>query len=143
MRWVRDVGDDLVQNRAALLTSAHLGEITDEPHWVSIIFDCREKPVVRYGDSFGSPMPEELGAACDWWLAQHTSKDVARADLPVARQEDGFSCGILVDNAHQHFLDPSIPLDGPTHVVNARLTIFNQIATRGLEQVSSSVGPLI
>jgi hypothetical protein len=138
LRWIRDLADDLVQNRAALLTSAHLGDITDEPHWVAIIFDCREKPVVRYGDSFGSPIPEELAAACDWWLGQHTSLEIARADLPIGRQEDGFSCGMLVDNAHQHFVDPQTPLDAPTHVANGRLEMFNRIAARGLEQVCDS-----
>ncbi|KAJ6525012.1 hypothetical protein B0H19DRAFT_1340110 [Mycena capillaripes] len=95
----------------------------------------RERPVVRYGDSFGSPILEELAAACDWWLGQHTFAEITRADLPIARQEDGFSCGMLVDNSHQHFVDPNIPLDAPTHVANARLEVFNRIAARGLEQL--------
>ncbi|KAJ7038756.1 hypothetical protein C8F04DRAFT_1255678 [Mycena alexandri] len=29
LRWLRDLGDDIVQNRAALITSAHLGDITE------------------------------------------------------------------------------------------------------------------
>ncbi|KAJ7812888.1 hypothetical protein B0H14DRAFT_3751873 [Mycena olivaceomarginata] len=137
LQWIRDLGDDLVQNRAALLTSAHLGPVTDEPHWVGIVFDCRDKPVVRYGDSFKSPIPAELLAACTWWLGQHTMTlaPVEHAELPIARQQDGHSRGMLVNNAHEHFIDPSVPLDGPTHVANARLQIFNKIATRGLEQL--------
>jgi hypothetical protein len=32
LRWLRDIGDDLVQKKAALITSAHLGPVTNEPH---------------------------------------------------------------------------------------------------------------
>ncbi|KAJ6615316.1 hypothetical protein B0H10DRAFT_2041596 [Mycena sp. CBHHK59/15] len=80
LRWIRDIGDDMVQNQAALITSAHLGEITDEPHWVGVVFDCRAECVVCYGDSLGSP---------------HTLAKIELADLPIGRQEDGFSCGML------------------------------------------------
>ncbi|KAJ6549833.1 hypothetical protein B0H19DRAFT_1264738 [Mycena capillaripes] len=83
-RWLRNVGDDLVQN-ATLVTSVHLGPVTDEPHWVTVIFDCCAKHVVRYGDSFKAPIPEELSAACHWWLAQHTPALAEDAELPVAR----------------------------------------------------------
>jgi hypothetical protein len=47
LRWLRDVGDDLVQKKAALITSAHLGPVTNEPHWVAVVFDCRDETVVR------------------------------------------------------------------------------------------------
>ncbi|KAJ7826096.1 hypothetical protein B0H14DRAFT_3467883 [Mycena olivaceomarginata] len=47
LRWIRDVADDLVQSQAALITSVHLGP--------AIVFDCRNKPVVRYGDSLKAP----------------------------------------------------------------------------------------
>ncbi|KAJ7824919.1 hypothetical protein B0H13DRAFT_1918890 [Mycena leptocephala] len=119
-RWIRDIADDLVQNRAALITSAHLGPVTDEPHWVAMVFDCRDKPVVRYGDSFKTPIPEDLLAACHWWLSQHTPTLAGLVDLPIAIQEDGHSCGMLVNNAKEHFVDPSIPLDAPAHVANSR-----------------------
>ncbi|KAF8190226.1 hypothetical protein K438DRAFT_2141717 [Mycena galopus ATCC 62051] len=56
LRWIRDIADDLVQSRAALITSAHLGPVTKEPHWVAIVSDCRDKPVVRYGDSLKAPI---------------------------------------------------------------------------------------
>ncbi|KAF7366573.1 DDE superfamily endonuclease [Mycena sanguinolenta] len=114
LRWIRDVADDLIQSRAALITSAHLGPITNEPHWVAIVFDCRDKP---------------------WWLGQHTPVPVAFADLPITPQADGHSCGILVNNAHEHFVDPSIPLAPPAYVANSRLEVFKSIATRGLEEL--------
>jgi hypothetical protein len=53
----------------------------------------------------------------------------------MGQQEDGFSCGMLVDNAHQHFVDPSIPLTKPREFVNSRLEVFNKACTRSLEQV--------
>ncbi|KAJ7739404.1 hypothetical protein B0H16DRAFT_1529681 [Mycena metata] len=53
LRWVRDLGDDIVQSSAALITTGHLGEVTDEPHWVGVVFDCRGSTLLRYGDSQG------------------------------------------------------------------------------------------
>ncbi|KAJ6456514.1 hypothetical protein C8R45DRAFT_580223, partial [Mycena sanguinolenta] len=135
LRWIRDVADDLVQSQAALITSAHLGPVTNEPHWVAIVFDCRENPVVRYGDSLKAPIPEELLAACRWWLGQHTPTPVESADLAITRQLDGHSCGILVNNALEHFVNPSVSLTTPALVVNSRLTVFNNITTRGLEEI--------
>ncbi|KAJ7041683.1 hypothetical protein C8F04DRAFT_1252615 [Mycena alexandri] len=75
LQWICDLGDDLVHNSAALITSGHLGDITDKPHWIGVVLDCRESIFVRYGDSFGTPIqevstilialiPEELSAAC-------------------------------------------------------------------------------
>ncbi|KAJ7861757.1 hypothetical protein B0H13DRAFT_2567768 [Mycena leptocephala] len=135
LRWIRDLAKDVVESRAALITSGHLGPITDEPHWVSIVFDMTQPDgVLRYGDSFGA---EELAAASRWWLNQHTTAKLELAKLPIAPQEDGFSCGILVDNAQQHFVDPSVPLLETAKFMDARLEVFNKICTRALEQVRS------
>ncbi|KAF7330683.1 DDE superfamily endonuclease [Mycena sanguinolenta] len=57
------------------------------------------------------------------------------AELPITRQVDGHSCGILVNNTHENFVDPGIPLNPPAHVANSRLDVFNKIATRGLEEL--------
>ncbi|KAJ7803423.1 hypothetical protein B0H14DRAFT_2613366, partial [Mycena olivaceomarginata] len=135
LRWIRDAADDIVQNNAVLITSVHLGPVTDEPHWAAVVFNCRDTlPVVRYGDALKAPIPEELSAACSWWLGKHTPTEAEVADLPIACQTDGHSCGMLVDNAQAYFVDPTVPLDAPTHVANSRLEMFNRIATRGLEQ---------
>ncbi|KAJ7038755.1 hypothetical protein C8F04DRAFT_1255677 [Mycena alexandri] len=91
--------------------------------------------VVRYGDSFSEPMPEEMTAACQWWLKQHTTAKVGLEDLPIGRQADGFSCGMLVDNAGQHFVDPSIPLAVPKNFADARLEVFLNICGQSLEQL--------
>jgi hypothetical protein len=107
-----------------------------------MVFDCRDKPIVHYGDSFKTPIPEDLLAACRWWLSQHTPTLAVLADLPIAIQEDGNSCGMLVNNAQEHFVDPSIPLDAPAHVANSRLEMFNNIATWGLEDVCEPLFPV-
>ncbi|KAJ7342480.1 hypothetical protein DFH08DRAFT_1012113 [Mycena albidolilacea] len=96
LHWIRDRGDDLVQKNAALITSAHLGPVTDEQHWVSIVVDCLDEVVVHYGDSFATPIPEEMRAALRWWLGQHTPKDVRFTDLPIACQTDSFSCCFFI-----------------------------------------------
>ncbi|KAJ6595186.1 hypothetical protein DFH09DRAFT_1273244 [Mycena vulgaris] len=85
-RWLREVGDDLVQNRAALIATAHLEDIPNEPHWMG---------VVRYGESFGTAIPEELLAACRWWLGHHTPGEIGLEDLPIGKQTGEFSCGIF------------------------------------------------
>ncbi|KAJ7689640.1 hypothetical protein B0H14DRAFT_2652727 [Mycena olivaceomarginata] len=137
LQWICDLAEDMVQSCAALITSGHLGPIMDEPHWVAVIFDMMQpEGMVRYGDSFGNEIPEELAAACRWWLNQHTSEDLELTDLPIARQEDGHSCGILVDNAQQHFVDPSVPLLESAKL-DAQLEVFNKICMWVLEQVWS------
>jgi hypothetical protein len=116
LQWIRDLGNDVVQGCSAHLTSEHLGDIKDEPHWVALVFDMMEpEGVIRFGNSFGSPILEELSAAGRWWLAQPTAAKIKLADLPIRHQEDGFSCGMLVGNVHERFVDPSIPLAQPSH----------------------------
>ncbi|KAJ7804425.1 hypothetical protein B0H14DRAFT_3774565 [Mycena olivaceomarginata] len=61
-RWIRDLAEDLVQNTAARITTGHLGVITEEPHWISLVIDL-SKPgaaAIRYGDSFGRHIPAEI-----------------------------------------------------------------------------------
>ncbi|KAJ7785089.1 hypothetical protein DFH07DRAFT_704569, partial [Mycena maculata] len=102
-RWLRDAADDLVRNKAALITTAHLGEIKNEPHWIGLVFDLSQPTgKILYGDSFGDPIPASLLAACLWWMGEHTQAHLELDKLPIASQRDGFSCGMLVDNAHQH-----------------------------------------
>ncbi|KAJ7789737.1 hypothetical protein B0H14DRAFT_3502624 [Mycena olivaceomarginata] len=114
-RWIRDVADDLVRNEAALISTAHLGQINNEPHWIGFVFDfSHPTAVIHYGDSFGEPMPASLLAACRWWIAQHSEAQLVLKDLPISTQSDGFSCGMLVDNSLQHFVDSQILLSVPS-----------------------------
>ncbi|KAJ6628173.1 hypothetical protein B0H10DRAFT_2209841 [Mycena sp. CBHHK59/15] len=57
-RWIWELFDDLLCDKAALITTTHLGEITKEPHWVGLVVDA-SKPVTQilYADSFGKTIP--------------------------------------------------------------------------------------
>jgi hypothetical protein len=136
-RWIRELFDDLLRDKAALITTAHLGDITKEPHWVGLVVDA-SKPVTQilYADSFGKSMPPSLFAAFRWVVDQHTTAAQSPGKLPVGPQQDGFSCGMLVDNSLQHFVDPAIPLSkGSEKFARARLVAFNMIGKWTLERV--------
>ncbi|KAJ7659435.1 hypothetical protein B0H14DRAFT_3702003 [Mycena olivaceomarginata] len=134
--WIRDLGKDVVQKSSGL---DHLG--TPRPyHRRAVLGGC----CIRHDTAGGcGPLrrffwwrdPEELAAACRWWLNQHTAEKLELADLPIARQEDGHPCGILVDDTQQHFVDPSVPLLGSAKFLDARLEVFNKLCVRALEQL--------
>ncbi|KAJ7916450.1 hypothetical protein B0H13DRAFT_1871215 [Mycena leptocephala] len=135
--WLRDVGNDLVRNQAALIATAHLGNIINEPYWIGLVLDLsRPAGEILYGDSFDKPIPASLLAALRWWISQHTGAHLGLGKLTIGVQEDGFSCAMLVDNAQQHFVDPEIPLtEREIKYVNARLRAFNQIGKWSLKRL--------
>ncbi|KAJ7693213.1 hypothetical protein B0H17DRAFT_1200035 [Mycena rosella] len=130
----KDIAEDLVRDKAVLITTGHLGEINNEPHWISLVVDLSQSPAVLiYGDSFGTPIPAELLAAFRWYIGQHTPAHLETKELPMGRHVDGFLCGMLVDNSQQHFVDPSIPLSAPANFSQAQCEMFNKIARWGLD----------
>ena len=137
--WLRHLGDEVVQGNAVLVTVVHLGKINDTPHWVPLVV---EKGEIRYGDSFGTGIPERLQSAFIWWLRQHHIFDPSIQQLPVTTQTDGHSCGILADNALCHFVNPiSSPLLGnaESDVIKYRLRTFNLVAESILARVSDKI----
>ncbi|KAJ6601520.1 hypothetical protein B0H10DRAFT_2230550 [Mycena sp. CBHHK59/15] len=114
-RWLRAVADDLIWDRAALITTAHLGEITKDPHWIGLVFDLSE-PVgkIRYSNYFGQPVPASLLATCRWWIRQHTEAHLELEQLPIGTQQDGSPPG--------------------GKFVDARLPAFNKIEQWALER---------
>ncbi|THH17105.1 hypothetical protein EUX98_g9190 [Antrodiella citrinella] len=75
---------------------------------------------IGYGDSFRDEMPSEIRDALTWWVAESMGLDASTIEtswfreLPVTRQKDGFSCGVLALNAlGHHFLSTEIPLIVP------------------------------
>lgn len=138
-RWLRAVADDLVRNQAALVSTAHLEEITHEPHWTGLTLDLSQHiGKISYGDSFDEPIPRRLLEALRWWMGQHTEAHLEFEKLPIGTQTDGFSCGMFVDNAQQHFVDPEISLiEKGGNFAHARLRTFNKIGQWALERVSS------
>ncbi|KAJ7852106.1 hypothetical protein B0H13DRAFT_2398932 [Mycena leptocephala] len=118
LRWIRDLAKDVVESRAALITSGHLGPITDELHWPD--------GVLRYGDSFGGEIPEELAAASRWWLNQHTTAKLELRSFPLHPRKTGSPAG---------FSWIIVPLLETAKFMDARLEVFNKICTRALEQL--------
>jgi hypothetical protein len=139
LAWLRHLGDEIMQANAVIVTAAHLGMINDSPHWVALVI---EKGEIRYGDSFGTGIPERLKSACVWWLRQHHIFDPSIRQLPITTQTDGHSCGILTDNALHHFVNPtSSPLLGhaESDVIAHRLRTFNLVAKNILARVRDKI----
>jgi hypothetical protein len=136
--WIRELGDGLSTEGSVILTIVHLGEITNNPHWVPLVI---EKDAISYGDSFKMEMPEKLKSACVWWLQCHVpfSQPVIK-DLSITVQTDGHSCGILTDNALHHFVSPvDNPFVGaaPSDLIAQQLKLFNIIAQNITKRVRS------
>ncbi|KAJ7114985.1 hypothetical protein C8R44DRAFT_881033 [Mycena epipterygia] len=128
-RWLRAVADDLVRNQAVLISTAHLGEIAEEPHWTALTFDLSQHVgKISYGDSFDDPISRRFLEALRWWMGQHTEAHLEYEKLPIGTQTDGFSCGMLVDNGQEHLVDPKIPLiEKGGNFAHARVRTFNKI----------------
>ncbi|KAH7917030.1 hypothetical protein BV22DRAFT_994373, partial [Leucogyrophana mollusca] len=74
-------------------------------HWVAVVMNFREGEIL-YGDSLGEPIPGDLAAMLDWWTNGHTGLTFVHKLLPITRQHDGFSCGLLSFNALAHYVLP-------------------------------------
>jgi hypothetical protein len=141
--WLHRLAEDLMENGSTILTIVHLGALSDKPHWVPLTIHRTE---IHFGDSFGTGMPEKLEAACLWWLRQHHVQDQATDEiipsihtLPITPQTDGHSCGILADNALDHYISANqSPLLGSTSsdIIAQRLKKFNLISQHIIARVS-------
>jgi hypothetical protein len=69
-KWLRDLGDELVQNQLTIVTVVYLGDITKSKHWVPLVVANRGADLY-YGDSFGQPIPAKLREAYRWWINMH------------------------------------------------------------------------
>ncbi len=59
----------------------------------------------KSGDSLGQTINAELQLALKWWTFAHFGVDfTVREDLPITRQEDGYSCGLLAWQAVMAFV---------------------------------------
>ncbi|KIL57390.1 hypothetical protein M378DRAFT_200806 [Amanita muscaria Koide BX008] len=91
-RWIRELGRDVLEDGQTLLTIGYLG--AEKRHWVAFSIDGKMKQL-GYGDSLGKQIPENILAAFTWWISKHSSTTFQVTSLPVVKQLDGFSCGIL------------------------------------------------
>ena len=139
--WARSVGEELEARKMVLLTAGYLGQLEDEPelHWVSIVIDT-EQGVTFYGNSFQTPIPEEIHTAYEWWMNQHRLERLTSSHLPISRQLDGHACGFFAMNALKHHVDPGgCPLLKNIDIGSKRLSKFNAVAKHILARVHTSL----
>jgi len=129
--WIHMFSDELVQKGSTLITTIYLGTITITKHWVPLIISDGGA-TINYGDSLGEPIPSKLYDAYTWWLQQHNSAITSSlATLAVTDQTNSYSCGILMMNSLQHFVNSTkYPLVGglKAGVVSERLKAFNSVS---------------
>jgi hypothetical protein len=138
--WARSVGKELAARKMVLLTAGHLGQLEDDPelHWVAIVVDV-EQGVTRYGDSFRTPIPEEIRAAYEWWMNEHRPERLTSSPLPISQQLDGDACGFFAINALEHHVDPEgCPLLKNNDIGSERLSKFNAVAKHISARVCTS-----
>jgi hypothetical protein len=107
--WIRGQGQALGTGAREQLVL--IGNI-DGNHWIALVMDFAQGTVF-YGDSLGKKISDNLREVLDWWIHLHTGRLFDYRDLPIAHQQDGYSCGILAWHALVAFffkgkiIDPS------------------------------------
>ncbi|KAF8238064.1 hypothetical protein L208DRAFT_1155032, partial [Tricholoma matsutake] len=129
-RWVRGEGQALgtsAQEQLVLLANVR-GD-----HWVALILDFQQD-VIWYGDSLGNVISEEWCEMLDWWTHLHMGRQFDHEPLPITRQQDGFSCGLLAWNALAVFLfKDKYTLINAGNVAEERLKLLLQVISQHQE----------
>ncbi|KAJ7826137.1 hypothetical protein B0H14DRAFT_2239168, partial [Mycena olivaceomarginata] len=99
--WLRKLGEALAMGKGT-----RLGGIANisENHWIAFTIDT-EAQVVGYGDGFRSAVPSGLRSHVDWWISQNLGLQFKWTDLPIPKQIDPHSCGILAYFSLAHWVD--------------------------------------
>ena len=131
--WVRRKGQELatgVYDRFVTIVNIN------ENHWVPIVVDFRASKIL-YGDSMGGEIDEDVEEILTWWTYHHTGITFTKAYLPITRQRDGFSCGLLAWNALATYLLPNVhSLIDASDVAKERLKVFLRVVEQhNLNQV--------
>ncbi|KAF4612920.1 hypothetical protein D9613_010721 [Agrocybe pediades] len=100
--WIRKKGHDLQSNSGILATLANI----NGNHWVAVVLDFRSAEI-HYGDSMGGSIRKKLEDMLMWWTYQHTGRHFTTSYLPISRQKDGYSCGILSWSALATYVLPT------------------------------------
>lgn len=125
--WVRGQGERFSNGARDLLGMiANL----ENKHWVAVILDFRAH-VIWYGDSMGGKIPEDLRLAFEWWTHFHSGEDFTIMNLPITKQIDGYSCGLLAWNALvAFFLRNTHSLFATNEVNDERLKVLLRVFNR-------------
>jgi hypothetical protein len=106
-------------------------------HWAAVVLDFGSH-TIWHGDSLGWKMEKTAREAAEWWIRAHTSVPFTHKKLPIAHQDDQFSCGLFAWNALAHYYFPAQNplLDlSESHIAGARLRVLLRICTHHLNQV--------
>ncbi|KAJ7358430.1 hypothetical protein DFH08DRAFT_687019 [Mycena albidolilacea] len=129
-RWLRRLGEAFAMHKHNRLGA--IANINDN-HWIALTIDC-EAEVIGYGDGFRRTVPSGLRSHLDWWLHQHLGIQFQWTDLPIPKQTDPHSCGILAYFSLAHWFDSQrFPLPNPTAAVMAeeRMKMFLRVVEHG------------
>ena len=122
--WVRRKGVEFSTGVYDIL--ATIVNLNDN-HWVPIVVDFKASKFL-YGDSMGGAIDENVEEILTWWTYHHTGITFTKTYLPITRQRDGFSCGLLAWNALATYLLPDIhSLIDASDVAKERLKMFLQV----------------
>jgi hypothetical protein len=102
-------------------------------HWAAFVIDLGEA-VIYHGDSLGWAIEDRQRKSIEWWMSEHTDEHFTWKALPITRQSDGCSCGLLAWNALACFLldsskDGLLSPDKPS-IAEARYDILLRIIRR-------------
>ncbi|KAJ7618329.1 hypothetical protein DFH06DRAFT_949667, partial [Mycena polygramma] len=128
-RWLRRLGESFAtkhRNRLGTIPNEN------EDHWIALAIDC-EKQLVGYGNGFGTSTPASLRQHLDWWLFEHLGVQFKWKDLPVAKQTDGHSCGVLAYWTLAHWFDKEhfpLPKCTAASMSDERIKMFLRIVER-------------
>ncbi|VDC06127.1 unnamed protein product [Peniophora sp. CBMAI 1063] len=135
--WVYKLGTELSASKGLLAMPVNIGQL----HWVAVTIDFASHEV-RHGDSLGGDIPRSVRDILRWWTEAHAGSPFKIRTLPITRQSDGFSCGILVANALSHALLGdrllSSDLAGKQEAVDQRLRALIEVLRRHNSHVTSN-----
>jgi hypothetical protein len=130
---IAQLGSDLVNSKK---TRVGMLWHINENHWTSMVINMLTARIL-YGDPFGSNAPAWLQDAVIWWLSQHVTQPFEWGVLECTAQNDGFSCGILAQNALRHeFLPNDYPLIKTSEVSLARMELGLEVIRHHIRMVS-------
>ncbi|KZP14370.1 hypothetical protein FIBSPDRAFT_701618, partial [Athelia psychrophila] len=103
------LGNDLA---SGLKTKVGMMWFVQDGHWVSTDVSIgHSQCTIAYADPEQRALPESVRDPINWWLAAHIKQSLVWGTLECPLQRDGYSCGILANNALAHdFLPEVYPL---------------------------------
>ncbi|KZP06363.1 hypothetical protein FIBSPDRAFT_940040 [Athelia psychrophila] len=100
------LGNDLA---SGIKTKLGMMWFINDGHWASTDISVNNSQcTIAYADPERQALPESVRAPVNWWLAAHLKHSLSWATLECALQRDGYSCGILANNALAHDVLPEM-----------------------------------